>query len=243
MIAYLLISLASTQAVPAPPASAAVLDQNASTPLLWRDLRVGMTPEQTADALRQIEGITEVTVRRNRRQKFQSLRIKHAPTGVVVGDMKFEVAPTFDGERLTEITLTSEACAAAGNEQIKLLRSALQDRYERTARERVVDENGVEFQQRAAFWNSETRVRLSYELKSPSSDYYGSGTGVQGALAGLANMMSQASRDAALQACPNDAGVSVATSVNYSSQAVFLAEQAGDAEARQKRARSTRDGL
>lgn len=231
---HMLHTLLSTAAIEQPPAGA----------LLWRELRVGMTPEQTAAALRGVDGVSEVSVNRSRKGKLKSIAIKYTQSGVLIGDTRVEIVPTFEGETLQEVSLTGRACASVAAERMNLLRESLKAKYDQSARERVIDEDGVEFQQRVAFWNDETRVRMSWAVDVPSADYiYSNGRGVQGALATLANSMAQASRDAALRACPNDKGASVVTTINYSSQATFSRSHAEEVKAREEKAKATKDAL
>lgn len=152
---------------------------------LWRDLRVGMTPEQAAVALRSVEGISDVEVRRDRRGRFRSLRIKYSPSGVVLDGLKVEVQPVFSADGLQEVNLSGSACAGAARERGNRLGSALAERYGQRARERVVDEQGVQIEERIAFWNEQTRVRMSWRIDAPvqSGGHYVGG-GVGGALAG-----------------------------------------------------------
>lgn len=211
---------------------------------LWRELRVGMTPEQAAVAIRSVEGVSEAEVRRDRRGRFRSLRIRYLASGVIVDGLRVEVQPVFLTERLQEVNLSGTACAGAATERAARLGAALRERYGQSVRERVVDSEGVDIEQRFAFWNEHTRVRMSWSVDAPlqSGGYYG-GSGVPGALAGLANAFADANRDAAIQACPNDRGVKVVTTLNYSSQREFLRVHDEELREREERARATRDSL
>jgi hypothetical protein len=203
-----------------------------------------MTPEQVAAALRGVEGISLAEVRRDRRNRFKSLKIKYSDPGVTIDGLKIEVQPVFAAERLKEVNLTGSACAGAAKERVTRLGAALRERYGQVTRERVVDDQGVDIEQRLAFWNENTRVRMSWSVDAPvqGGTYYG-GSGVAGALAGLANALADSSRDAAIAACPNDRGVKVVTTLNYSSQADFLRAHAAETKEREERARATRDAL
>lgn len=211
---------------------------------LWRDLQTNMSPEQVAETLRKVEGIESAQVKRNRRGKFSELMLRYTGGGVVIDDGRMDVAPVFEGERLTALRLSNKGCAKAGAERLQRLRDALKDKYPNSARERVVDEEGVEFEQRVAFWNGDTRVRLSWSLDAPTVPPTStSGRGALGALTGLANMTAQSSYEAALKECPTDAGTTVTSTITYSSQRSFEAEHAAEQRAREDKAKATRDGL
>ncbi len=235
MLSLLLLQAASTEL---PPPQIAL-----GTPL-WRDFRVGMTPEQVADVLRTVEGVSQATVKRNSRNKFSRISIKYSDFGVRVGDMKLEIEPVFENVQLDEINLSGRDCLSISTERMKLLRDSLSERYGHFVREKVVDENGVEFEQRAAFWNDDTRVRMSWQVQNPSKEYYSSsGRGVQGALAGLATMLSQQSYEDAVKACTADSGSTVTTTLNYSSQADFLRVHAAEIKAREEKAKAIKQAL
>ena len=163
---------------------------------------------------------------------------------MLVDGLKVEVQPVFLTERLQEVSLSGTACQSAATGRATRLGVALRERYGQFGRERVVDAEGVNIGQRLAFWNEQTRVRMSWSVDAPvqSGGYYG-GRGVQGALAGLANAFADAERDAAMRACPNDRGVKVVTTLNYSSQLEFLRVNEEEAREREERARATRDAL
>ncbi|MBB5697154.1 hypothetical protein [Sphingomonas yantingensis] len=203
-----------------------------------------MTPEKTVEVLAKIEGVSGAVVKRDRRNRFKSISITYAPTGVLIGNFKVSISPVFENDRLAEVSLSGSGCAKAEIERLKTVRDSLGSKYAKSGRERVVDEDGVEIEQRVAFWNDETRVRLSWQVDAPNDAYVASsGRGVDGALAGLANLMAQSARDAAIRRCPEDAGVGIQTVVNYSSQAAFLEQHAVETQKREEKRKATRDAL
>lgn len=217
----------------------------AAMPLLWRDLQIGMSPEQTAEKIRTIDGVKDVKVNRNRKNKFKSIEFKYKDQGIHIGPDQMLLTTLFDGESLTEISLSSSACASAALEKMKLLKNSLTEKYGNVAPEKVVDENGVEIEKRAAFWTDEIRVRMSWQINVPSQTYtstYGNGK-LGNALAALSNSMSQSAYEAAVNACPDDRGSTVLTTINYSSQSKFLVEHEAEVKARDAKAKATRDAL
>ena len=109
----------------------------------------------------------------------------------------------------------------------------------------MVDEDGVEVEKRAAFWNDEIRVRMSWQVTVPSRTYtstYGNGK-LGNALAALSNSMNDSAYDAAIAACPEDRGSTVLTTLNYSSQSKFLVEHEAEVKARDAKIKATRDAL
>lgn len=214
-------------------------------PLLWRDLQIGMSPEQAAEKIRTIDGVKDVKVNRNKKSKFKSVDVKYKDQGVQIGPDQMVLTTLFDAESLSEISLSSSACASAAVEKMKVLRDSLTEKYGNVAPEKVVDENGVEIEKRAAFWNDEIRVRMSWQVNVPSQIYtstYGNGK-LGNALAALSNSMSQSAYDAAVNACPDDRGSTVLTTINYSSQSKFLVEHEAQVKARDAKAKATRDAL
>lgn len=204
-----------------------------------------MPPEQVREALLAVDGIKAAEVKRSKKGKFKSLELQYTHSGVPVGDMSVTIEPIFKGEALTDLNLvTPKMCTSVGIERLKELRNSLSEKYRQSVREKVVDENGVEIGQQLAFWNDETRVRLSYQIENPSLSYTSPNGGkTMRALAGLANALAEQNYQAAMSACPNDNGATVVLNINYSSQAVFLKQYESEARAREEKAQSLRKDL
>ena len=233
MIVLLILQLAAAQGLPV-----------SSNPVLWRDFQSGMSPEQAAEKMRSLDGVVEANVNRSRKGKFKSIDIKYKDRGVSIGQEQMTLVPVFVGDVLTELELSSSACASVAAERMKILRQSLIEKYGRFAPERVIDENGVEVEKRGAFWNDQTRVRMSFQINAPSLDYtpsYGGKT--SRALAGLANLMNRQAYEAAVAACPSDQGATVTYTLNYSSQRQFLVDHDAEVKAREAKTKATRDAL
>ena len=213
-------------------------------PVLWRDFRFGMTPEQTADVLRKIDGIKSVEVIR-KPKKPTSLRITYTSAGVMVAEKRIGVAPLLENDRLTEVSIVNDSCASVGTEFAKQTALALKEKYPQHGREKVVDGNGVFVQYRFAFWNEGTRVRLSFSESNPGAyipHTYGTGK-VGGALANFANAVADASVESARAECPADIGKRLTTTIDYSSQAAFLAENQENGARQNAKAKELKDSL
>lgn len=219
---------------PTPPA------QQERGAALWNGLSVGLSAEQTASALRQVDGIRAVKVfeKPGKPPRFEVLYVSK---GVDLGFAIATVSPTFEGGRLTEFELTVDQCVSTANAKATDLVSTLKGKYGEFQRERVVNPDGSPQSVRYAFYNRETRVRVSLQTYNPArKDVNGPGSGAVGA---LGDIFSAIGANAAEKACPLDAGRREVWMINYSSQAAFLKSQTAEEAVRQAKLKKAHDGL
>ena len=202
--------------------SAAVTWESEQGVLLWQTLRAGMTADQTAAALRLIEGVKSVTLKPSR--KGPNLSISYGPNGVQVGGLPYKVVLEFKNDRLVSVGLQSEACLSLATAKFHELGDLLSQKYGegRTAREVTEDRQYVAT--RNTFATTPTRVVLRVEPGDIPRHVYG-GRGIAGALASIGNSMA----DAEIAACPSDAGQRASIAVTYLDNASSTAKDATDA--------------
>jgi hypothetical protein len=200
-----------------------------------------MTPDEAGAALRAVSGVAEVKVtpRKGKQPKFN---IRYSEDGVRVGDLRATVKLTFSEDRLTEVTLVTDACADRTVAQMKVIMPVLKEKYGHSGTERVVDENGVPFATQYAFWNDVTRVRLSFREYNLAAAA-GMRAPIGGTAGALAELGAALTADSARKACPADDGGRAETTINYSAQKTFLAEQAAMRAKNEDARRKAADGL
>ena len=208
---------------------------------LWQGLQHGMSPDEAGAALQAVPGIAEAKLT-PRRGKQPKVNLRYSEQGVRVGDLKATVKLTFSEDRLTEVTLVADACASTTVAQMKLIMPVLKEKYGQSGRETVVDEKGVPFATQFAFWNDVTRVRLSfreYNLAAAAS----MPAPVGGTVGALAELGAAITAESARKACPADGGGRAETTINYSAQSIFQAEQAAMRAKTEEARRKAADGL
>lgn len=195
---------------------------------LWQGLSYGLSAEHVAAVLRSVDGIKSVEVKQ-RKNKPARLKILYSKGGVDVGPSRAQVETVFNSDGLTEVRLTIDDCASAIEAKTKTLIETLREKYGPGALVRLVDLSGQLIDTVVVFANNLTRLQLSYADYNPAI-VEGSVPG-SGALGAIGDIFGAMSANAAEKACPADAGARRKLTLTYSSQAVFLAEQAGfDAE-------------
>jgi len=209
--------------------------------VLWQGLRYGMSPDEAAAALRAAPGVAEATIS-PRRGKQPKVNIRYSEEGVRVGDLKATLKLTFSEDRLAEVTLHTDACASTTVAQMKLVMPVLKEKYGGSGRETVVDEKGVPYATQFAFWDDVTRVRVSFREYNLAATA-GIRAPVGGTAGALAELGAALTADSARKACPADGGGRAETTLNYSSQSVFRAEQAAMREKNEEARRKAAQGL
>ena len=211
---------------------------------LWRDFTYGMSPDQFAEAMRTIPGVAKVTVKRDKKKRLKDVVIEYTPDGISIGGPKISVSPVFENDQLQEVNLIESDCFSAGIERAKLIKGSLIEKFDNSGTEVVVDGSGAKIDRRLAMWNSQTRVRLSFQNWQPTQDYvYNSGQGWQGALATIANASSAKTYQDQISECPADSGRRLIISVNYSSQQLFEKVHAEEMKAREDNSKQTKESL
>lgn len=236
-----LLGIAAAQAAtPASPITQTVQSAPVATGApLWRDLKAGMTAEQAAAVLRAIEGVKAVQIVR-KKNKPPRLDISYTGSAIEVGVLKVIIATIFDGELLKEVTLKADECGSVGVEQAKTTAMALKEKYGSSAREKVVDDNGVFIEYRFAFWNEATRVRMSWSEYNPAN--VGS-SGAGGTLGQIADIFGAIGANSAQAACPTDNGARLTTILTYSPQSDFNSSQQASSSKKGAEQKATKDGL
>lgn len=211
---------------------------------LWKDFQEGMKPEEIVAVAAEVSGDKTIKVKRNKKGKFKEIQFYGDSMVVDIGGLKYSVYFDIQDERLKEINLRRSDCASDAEVRAKALMLPLKEKYGSSVQENVVDETGSQIETRYAFWNDETRVRVSFTTKQPQPDQptYYANNGLGRALAALSSLAPSAYQ-MALQACPNSAGVSFETLINYSSQKKFEAEYQKAEMERKLRAEKTKNDL
>lgn len=115
-------------------ASSALLAQSPQPPqqaALWRGLAAGMSPEEAAPLITQIEGVKSVKVLAEKRSNPERrLAIRYHASMVPIAGLPFELAPSFGGGRLSQVFLASrDQCAAKAVAVHRQLASSLRTKY------------------------------------------------------------------------------------------------------------------
>lgn len=197
-----------------------------------------MSPEEAAEAIKHLEGVTDASVKRTHAGKFKSISVQYANGGVAIGDLRAAISTEFDTDKLTNVTLTSNACASIMTAQLKVLADSLREKYPQHVTETVVDANGVKTGTLYAFWNPTTRVEVGYQVNVSEAVH------TTGKFSGIANALADAGQAAAEAACPNNPnGATITATFQYSSETAFEARYAADQQARKAKAESTKNAL
>lgn len=226
--------------VPAPVQSP-VAEEPATGPALWSGLRTGMSAEQAASALRQVDGVRAVKVTQ-KKNKPPKLDVSYVADGVDVGFGRAKVTTYFEGAKLSEVDLDIDQCLSAAKAGALNLVTTLKTKYGAAARESVADpDNGAITSQRLAFWNEETRVRVSERNYNPAQGEASvPGSGAAGAIADIFGAIAS---NEAEKACPLDAGARALWTINYSSQPEFVRVHALEEAERAAKLKKATDGL
>lgn len=213
-------------------------------PIIWRDMRAGMSPEQFAESLRKVEGIKAVDVTR-KGKKPARVKISYVSgNGIVIGDLNPSVNPLFVNDRLESITLSETQCYSTVEAKIEKLASALGEKYPKQQRVKVVSPDGVSVDTQRAFYNDDTRVTVSIaSIENPYPQHLYGGTGFMAAANKLANSMADSNYNSAIEACPLDKGRKATIGLEYASQQQFLIEHSKEDADRAAKAKATKDGL
>lgn len=235
MLVYLLAALQ----VAAVPASS----QDAK-PVIWRDFRVGITPEQFAEGLRKAEGIKSVDVTRKGNKPAKVKIAYSAGNGMQIGDLNVAVTPSFINDRLESVSLTETGCYSAIEAKIGKLADALGEKYPQQQRVKVVNPDGVSIDTQRAFHNQETRVTVSVSpIDNPYPQHVYGGTGFMAAANKLANSMADSTYNSNIEGCPLDKGRKATLQLEYVSQDSFMLEHSKESAERAAKAKATKDGL
>lgn len=213
-------------------------------PLIWRDFRVGMTPEQFADGLRRVDGIKSVEVKR-KGTKPAKLKIAYSvANSVQIGDLNVAITPSFIDDRLNSVNLSETQCFSAAEAKVPKLIAALSEKYPQQQRVTIVDDDGVQVETQLGLYNQETRVTLSVSsIENPYPHHVYGGSGFLAAANNLANTLADNSYNSAIEACPLDNGRKATLQLDYVSQERFKLNHDKESADRAARAKKTADGL
>lgn len=239
MIVYLIAAL-TVAAVQSSPQAATQGEQ----PVIWRDFRRGMTPEQFAEGLRKADGIKSVEVTR-KGKKPAKIKIAYSlGNGMQIGDLYIAVTPLFIDDRLDSVSLAETGCYSTVEAKIAKLVAALGDKYPQQQRVKVVNPDGVSIDTQQAFYNQETRVTVSVSLiDNPYPKHVYGGSGFMAAANKLANSIADSNYNFAIEACPLDKGRKAKLQLEYVSQEHFILEHNRENADRAAKAKATKDGL
>lgn len=239
MIVYIIAALQVAAVQPNPQVTA-----NDQLPVIWRDLRAGMTPEQFADSLRKADGIKSVDVTR-KGKKPAKVRIAYSVgDGMPIGDLNVAVTPSFVDDHLDSVSLTETSCYSAAKAKIEKLMSLLGDKYPHQQKVTVVNSDGVSTDTQRAFYNDEARVTLSVStIENPYPQHLYGGSGFVAAANKLANSMADSNYNSAIEACPLDKGNKATLQLEYVSQVQFSLAHNKESADRAAKAKATKDGL
>ena len=239
MIVYIVALLQAASVQPSAP-----IAETGSQPVIWRDLRAGMSPEQFAEGLRKVDGIKAVDITR-KGKKAAKVRITYAAgNGIAIGDLNAAITPTFTNDRLESISLSEADCYSTAAAKTEKLVAALGEKYPHQQRVRVVNSDGVSIDAQRAFYNDEARVTLSVTpIDNPYPQHLYGGTGFVAAANKLANSMADSNYNSAIEACPLDKGRKATIGLEYISQAQFTIDHSKESADRLAKAKATKDGL
>jgi hypothetical protein len=235
MLVYLLAAL---QIAAAPSSS------QEPQPVIWREFREGITPEQFAEGLRKAEGISSVEVTR-KGKKPAKIKIAYAAgNGMQIGDLNVTVTPSFINDRLGSVTLSETSCYSTVEAKLEKLVTALGEKYPQQQRVKVVNTDGVSVDTQRAFNNQETRVTVSVSpIENPYPQHIYGGTGFMASLNKVANSMADSTYNSNIEGCPIDKGRKATLQLEYVSQGAFMAEHLKESADQAAKAKATRDGL
>ena len=213
-------------------------------PVLWRDTREGMTPEQFADELRKQDGIKDVEVTR-KGSKPAKIKINYVNgSGLPIGTLTMAISPTFDRDALKSVVLSQTTCYSVAEVNLATALSALADKYAHTQRIRIVDDAGVQLGSQQAFYNDETRVTVAVTpIENPYPTHSYGGSGFVAAMNKLGNSMADSAYNNAIAACPADHGRKAVLELAYMSQSEFAVAHDKEQANRDAKNRAVKDGL
>ena len=239
MIVHLIVAMQVTAVQPSPKAAAPT-----EQPIIWRDLRRGITPEQFAENLRKADGVKSVEVIR-RGKKPAKVNIDYTfRSGLPIGDLTVNVVPVFVDDRLDSVLLNETECFSAVEAKVKALFVALNDKYPQQQSVTVVDDDGVPTDKQQAFFNENTRVTVSVTtIENPYPRHTYGGSGFIAAANNLVNSMADSNYNSAIAACPVDKGRKATLQLEYVAQEDFRRKHAMENAEREAKARATKEGL
>jgi copper chaperone CopZ len=213
-------------------------------PVIWRDLRKDITPEQFAEALKKVDGVKSVDVTR-KGTKPAKIKIAYSlGNGLQIGDLNVSVTPSFIDNHLDTVNLSETGCYSAIIVKIDKLVGALGEKYPQQQRVKVVSPDGVSIDTQRAFYNEETRVTLSaVPIDNPYPRYVYGGSGFIAAANKLANSLADSTYNSAIEACPSDKGRKATLQLDYVSQKHFMLQHNKEDADRAAKAKATKDGL
>lgn len=221
---YFIALAAAVEAVAAQPVDDGRL-------ILWQSLREGMTADETATALRTVEGVKNVTVKTSK--KGPSLSINYTGSGIEVAGLTYKVSTDFNTQGLSSVHLLSDACLGLAMEKYKGLRVLLADKYGEAKTQREVTPDRQLVAVRDTFTGTPTRVVIRLEPGEIPQRVYAGGSKFAASLAQISNLAT----DQAIAACPNDAGQRASIEIAYldnADAAAIAAQEAASKSAEQE---------
>lgn len=222
----LLISalLATTpgQTVTLPAHSATATVEN--RPVLWRELRLGMTPDEVAAKLREVQGIKSATVKVPKKGKKgePSVSIDYVAPGVTILELPQTVTPVFADSKLQSVSFGSTACLSLAIQKFKDLKAMLAEKYGPDVTKKEVTEDRQLIGIRSTYATTPTRVLLRIEQGATPQHVYGG----SGKVANILGQIANSSVDAEIEACPNDAGTKGIIEIIYLDNAISAQAEA-----------------
>ncbi|KPH62341.1 hypothetical protein [Novosphingobium sp. ST904] len=194
--------------------------------VLWQTLREGMSVEEAASALRAVDGIGGVTVKKT--SKGSRLNIGYVGDGIEVDGLQYKASLVFSSSGLTTVHLQTDACLSRATQKYESLRELLIQKYGNAMAQREVTEDRQLVAIRNTFDTTPTRVLLRLEPGTVPQHTYGA----SGKLMLLAQNIANNEVDSQIVKCPNDRGQRATLEVSYlSNTAAQAASSAAAAEA------------
>ncbi|HEX8301210.1 hypothetical protein [Sphingomonas sp.] len=108
-------------------------------PMLWQDLRYGMTADEAAILLRALPGIRAAAVKPSKK-KPPRIVMDYTKEGVTLLGLRNEIGLTFGSSGLEQVDLRSAACLALSMEKFKGLRDLISQKYGAARTQKEVNE-------------------------------------------------------------------------------------------------------
>ena len=118
----------ASQAQSVPPSAASSVGAPVAGTPLWQGLTYRMPIDEVARVLRTIDGIRSAKVVR-KNGKTARVAIQYTPEGIIILQVKNEIALTFDQDQLVQVQLTSKECLNAAGAKFPSYVEMLSSKY------------------------------------------------------------------------------------------------------------------